>query len=58
MGYRYTDGIATFIFTGLTYMLMVYGFRFDVGWFLLSHPPATVNSCLNDHGHLTEASAK
>ena len=50
MGYRLTAGIATslalalFIYAGLTYMLTGYGFRFDVGWFLLSHPPATYAS--------------
>ncbi len=31
--------IALFIYTGLTYMLTNYGFRFDVGGFILSISP-------------------
>ena len=30
---------ALFLYVGLTYMLTNYGFRFDVGWFLLSISP-------------------
>ena len=28
-----------FLYTGLTYLLTGYGFRFDVGWFLTAHSP-------------------
>ncbi|CAF5061887.1 unnamed protein product, partial [Rotaria magnacalcarata] len=31
--------IGLLIYAGLTYMLTNYGFRFDVGWFLLSISP-------------------
>lgn len=43
MGYKTTVAVslasALVIYTGLTYMLTNYGFRFDVGYFLTSHAP-------------------
>ena len=43
MGYKTTVAVslasAIVIYTGLTYMLTNYGFRFDVGYFLTSHAP-------------------
>jgi V-type H+-transporting ATPase proteolipid subunit len=32
-------GLGLFVYVGLTYMLTNYGFRFDIGWFLLSISP-------------------
>jgi len=32
-------GVGLFIYAGLTYMLTGHGFRFDIGWFLLSISP-------------------
>jgi hypothetical protein len=31
--------LALFLYVTLTYMLTGYGYRFDIGWFLLSHSP-------------------
>lgn len=43
MGYKTTVAVSLaaglFIYSGLTYMLTNYGFRFDIGWLLTAHPP-------------------